>query len=140
MRILAIDFGTKRIGLAISDPLNIIARGVATINRRNQAMDIEDIKKVVDAEGVTRIVVGLPLNMDGSKGPMGEEAERFAYLLRANILDSVVLWDERLSSVQAERVLIAANHRRERRKKEIDRLAAELILQSYLDSLSTTIE
>jgi putative holliday junction resolvase len=140
MRILAIDFGRKKIGLAVSDPMNIIARGVATIIRRNLATDLEEIRKLVDSESIDKIVVGFPLNMDGTKSSMSEEVERFASLLRTSILDAVVLWDERLTSVQAERILIEANHRRERRKKEIDRLAAELILQCYLDSLTTTIE
>lgn len=138
MKILAIDFGKKRIGLAVSDALCISAHGRTTIIRQSNDKDINRIREIVNADQVSRIVMGLPLNMDGTRGPMVEAVEAFAELVRKAIDIDIVFWDERLTSSMADKSLIEASYRREQRKVETDRVAAILILQSYLDYLEQT--
>lgn len=136
MKILGLDIGSKRIGVAVSDALGIIANGLETIQRENENNVIECIKGIVLKEGVNEIVVGLPLNMDGSEGPKAKEAISFSDKLKTTLGISIKLWDERLTTLEAERVMIAANTSRSKRKKKVDKLAAQLILQGYLDSVS----
>ncbi|AIS52334.1 putative holliday junction resolvase [Thermoanaerobacter kivui] len=135
MRVMALDVGDKTIGVAISDPLGTIAQGLTTIKRNSNQKDLERIKEIVNQYKVEIIIVGLPKNMDGSIGPQGQKVLKFADFLKENFEIPVMLWDERLTTVEAERVLIEkANVSRKKRKKVIDKLAAVLILQGYLDS------
>ncbi|MFC1570321.1 Holliday junction resolvase RuvX [Candidatus Omnitrophota bacterium] len=135
MRVLGLDIGTKNIGVAISDESGTIASGRENILRKSDAVAISKICDLVRDFKVDVIVVGLPINMDGTKGPRAEYSEKFAERLRRIVEIEVVLWDERLSTKEAEDVLIDASVRRDKRKKVIDRMAAQLILQGYLDSL-----
>lgn len=134
MRIMGIDFGTKRIGVAMSDELLLTAQGTNSIEVRGMRSDLESIGKLVAENSVAEIVVGLPLNMNGTHSQKTEETLRFVESLRSAVSVPVVTWDERLTSVAAERALLEADMSREKRKKLSDRLAAQFILQGYLDS------
>ena len=135
MTVLGIDYGDRRIGLAISDSTGLIASGLATLERRGPSVDVTDeIRRVCDEHGVERIVVGLPINMDGSHGPRAQTTLEFVERLREAVDVEVETWDERLTSVQADRLMLAADLSRKKRKKRIDRLAAQIMLQSYLDA------
>lgn len=135
-RILAIDFGSRRVGLAVSDPLGLLAHGRETLLYKSRQDLLEQLRAMVEAEEVVEIVIGLPRRMDGSDGEMAEHVRRFAKQLANNVAVPVVLWDERFTSRQAERVLMARGVQFSRRKSEVDRLAAVFILQSYLDNLA----
>ncbi len=137
MRIMGLDLGDKRIGVAVSDPLGLTAQGLESITCRSARDDIKKIKELADKYEVERIVVGYPVNMDGSAGPRAEMAGLFAGRLAKALGLPVELWDERLTTVAAERLLIEANVTRSRRRQVIDRVAASLILQGYLDSQKT---
>lgn len=135
MRTMALDLGSKTIGVAVSDATGLIARGVETIRRQGTNKDIERIEQLVAQEEVDTIVLGYPKNMNGTVGTRAEISEIFAAALRQHFPAlSVRLWDERLSTVAAEKVLIDADLRRSKRKKIIDMMAAVVILQNYLDS------
>lgn len=134
MRILALDVGTKRIGVAMSDELLMTAQGAETIYRKDAGTDMDAIVKLVTDNGVGEVVVGLPLNMDGSEGPKAREVIAFAAELSRVVSVPVKTWDERLTTVQVERVMLEADTSRAKRKKHADKLAAQVILQSYLDS------
>ena len=136
-RILAIDPGRVRIGLAISDPSGMLASGLDTLISKGRRQDLEALVALVREREVAEIVVGCPRNMDGSSGNMTEFAERLAAELGEATGLPVRLWDERLSSAQAERALIQGDVRREDRREKRDRVAAILILQGYLDWRST---
>ena len=131
MRILGIDVGTKRIGLAMSDALGITAQGLFTINVEEEDA-LSKIGEVIAKDDVSEIVVGLPLNMNGSKGPQAIASEAFADNLKEKFHIPVKLWDERMTTMQVERIMIDAGTRRNKRKKKIDKLAAQVMLQSYL--------
>ncbi len=135
MRTLGIDFGDKRIGVAVSDPLGLIASGVATIQKGETfAQDIEELKKVMaQYSGIEEIVVGLPKLMSGAAGVQVEKVLRFVEALKQAVDLKVVTADERLTTKAAERTLIEAGLSREKRKKVIDKSAAAAILQGYLD-------
>lgn len=135
MRIMALDVGTKRIGVAMSDELFLTAQGAETIYRTALGADIEKIKKTAADNSVSEIVVGLPINMNGTYGAKTKEVIEFMDNLAKAVTVPVKTWDERLTTVQAERALLEADVSRAKRKKSIDRLAAQIILQSYLDSL-----
>jgi putative Holliday junction resolvase len=134
MKIMGIDLGDKRVGIAISDPLKITAQGECVLDRKEASL-IDKIKTLCQEEGVSEIVLGLPLNMDGSKGPKAQQAEVFGEILKERINLEVKLWDERLTTVVAERAMLEANTSRKKRKEKIDKIAAQLILQGYLDSI-----
>ena len=134
MRIMALDVGTKRIGVAMSDELFLTAQGADTIYRISLDADLAKIKKVAGDNGVGEIVVGLPINMNGTHGPKAKEAAEFMDSLTKVVTMPVHMWDERLTTVQAQNVLLEADVSRAKRKKSIDKLAAQFILQSYLDS------
>ena len=134
MRIIGLDVGTKRIGVAISDELFLTAQGMDTIQRRSLASDLDRIKNMVKERDVSEIVVGLPLNMDGSYSAKTKEVVEFMDSLSKAVNLPVKTWDERLTTVQAERVLLDADMSRAKRRKVTDKLAAQLILQSYMDS------
>jgi len=133
MRILGIDYGRKRIGFAISDPDGILASPLPIWTRTDIGSDVEHVAQLVHENGVERIVVGLPLNMDGSAGEMVDEVAVFAERLRTRGKIPVVTFDERLTTAEAERVLVQANLSRKKRKGVRDSLAAVLILQGYLE-------
>lgn len=135
MRIMALDVGSKRIGVALSDPLKITAQGLQTFQRTTLPEDIKGLWKLIDEHEVSQLVVGLPKNMDGSIGFKAEEVQQFVADLTAERQIEVIWIDERLTTVSAERVLLEADVSRAKRKKVIDKMAAVVILQSYLDRL-----
>jgi len=134
VRILGLDYGSKRIGVAVSDELEITARGLTTIIRKNQKNDLDEIAKVIRTYTVEKIVIGYPIKLDGSEGIQCEKISRFAKLLEAKLRLPVIKWDETLTTKEAEDILIQAHVRREKRKRVVDKLAATLILQGYLDN------
>jgi putative holliday junction resolvase len=138
MRILALDFGEKNIGVALSDPMGITARGLLTLKRQSIKKDLQGIFDLVEQHDAGLVVMGHPLNMDGSRGPAAEKAEEFARRLRGRLNVVVTLWDERLSTRAAERVLLEGNVSRKGRQDVIDKMAAVVILQGYLDSRKQT--
>ncbi len=132
-KILAVDWGSARLGLAVSDALGLIAQGLETVPRRSDAQALDAIEARARALGVEGVVVGLPLNMDGSDGPSADAARMFARALEERLQVPVHLWDERLTSLAAERMLVGAGVRRRARRGLVDRVAATLILQGFLD-------
>ena len=135
MRIMALDVGSKRIGVALSDPLKITAQGLETFQRTTLEEDIRGLWQLIDQHEVSQLVVGLPKNMDGTIGFKAEEVQQFVADLTAQRSIEVIWVDERLTTVSAERTLLDADVSRAKRKKVIDKMAAVLILQSYLDRL-----
>lgn len=133
-RILALDVGTRRIGLAVSDPLGITAQGLETLQRKNKRTDLEKLAAVIGHYQVRELVVGLPLRMSGAEGVQAEKMTAFAEELRRRFQLPVHLWDERLTSAEAHRILRAAELSIEKRAKAVDRMAAVLILQSFLQA------
>lgn len=133
MRVLGLDIGSKRIGVAVSDELGLTAQGVRTIVRKDLESDLEQITGLVRYYSVQEIVVGVPYNMDGSEGPSALAVREIMDLIAARVNVPVREWDERLSTVAAERALLEADLSRAKRRKVIDKVAAVLILQGYLD-------
>lgn len=134
MRIMAIDVGTKRIGVAFSDPLGIIANPWGFVEAEDTSKAVEKLRQMMKENSVNVLVVGLPINMDGSIGQKAEECKAFAELVRKDLDIKVNFVDERLSSREIEGMLIDSGVRREKRKKINDKLCAALILQKYLDA------
>jgi len=141
-RIVSLDYGLARIGVALSDERKIIAIGSLTIAAEKKAEQTaqkvaSELKKLAETQkfAIEKVVLGLPLKMDGTRGLQADEVAHFAELLKQHLECEVVLWDERLTSVQAERSLREGNLTRKQRAKQVDKVAAVLILQSYLDSL-----
>ena len=132
-RIMGLDVGDKTIGVAVSDLMGLTAQGVKTIKRVGKKKDIEALKEIIKERPVNKIVSGLPKNMNGTLGPQGEKVIKFCELLEEETGIKIEYWDERLSTVAAERTLIQGNVRRENRKGVIDMVAAVIILQGYLD-------
>ncbi|MBU5343101.1 Holliday junction resolvase RuvX [Caldifermentibacillus hisashii] len=139
MRILGLDVGSKTIGVAVSDELGWTAQGLKTIQIQEdeQKSGIPELEEIIREYGIEKIIVGLPKNMNGTIGPRGEISLQFAKLLKNRFSLPVELWDERLTTMAAERILLTADVSRKKRKKVIDKMAASLILQSYLDSLGS---
>ncbi|MCX6009152.1 MAG: Holliday junction resolvase RuvX [Chloroflexi bacterium] len=135
MRTLGLDIGDKRIGVAISDPEEILASPLATITREDDKKAIADIIKLVDQHNVERIVVGLPYSLDGSIGGQANKVMDFAERLSKHTRASMEMWDERLSTVAVERLLRETGNKKARKKARLDAAAAAFILQGYLDSL-----
>ena len=135
MRILALDHGTKRIGVAVSDELKMIATPLEYILAEPFAGFLERLKEILREKEVELILVGMPRNMDGSYGPAALKARDFVAALRDAVAVPIQTWDERLTSAQAQRFLIQGGVRREQRKEKVDKTAAAILLQSYLDSL-----
>ncbi len=134
MRIMGLDVGDVTIGVAVSDEMGIIANGITTIRRKNLEFDFDSLKSIINEKNIKRIVVGLPKNMNNTIGPRGEITLAFADELRKRFDGiEVIMWDERLTTSAAQRTLIEADVSRKNRKKVIDKLAAVLILQNYLD-------
>ena len=130
--------GQRRIGVAVSDALRIIAQARGHIERSSEEQAIREIGEWVAKEGAVEVVVGLPLNMNGSMGPQAEGVMAFKRALEAALSLPVTTWDERLTSRQADNLLVGANLSRKKRKGKIDSLAAQIILQAYLDSRRRT--
>jgi putative Holliday junction resolvase len=136
MRILAIDHGTKRMGIAISDELKMIAQPLEFIPADPFDQFLARLKTILREKEVELILVGMPRNMDGSYGPAAQKVREFVAVLNEAIGMPIKTWDERLTSAQAGRLLVAADVRRDKRKEKVDKMAAAILLQSYLDGLS----
>lgn len=134
MRIMGLDFGERTIGVAVSDALLLTAQGITTIRRSSKELD--ELRKIIEDYEVEKIILGYPKNMNGTLGPRAQETEEFAEILQKEFSLPTELWDERLSTMGAERSLLEADLSRAKRKKVIDKMAAVFILQGYLDRLS----
>jgi putative Holliday junction resolvase len=134
MRVLALDMGERRIGMAMSDPLGITAQRAGTIERGALEETIRRLQDIVIRNEISMVVVGLPLSMDGSRGTSAAGVGRFAEDLTHALTIPVTLWDERLTTAEAERLMRSAGISRKKRAGRLDEVAAQLILQSYLDS------
>lgn len=132
MRILALDVGTKTIGVAVSDELGIAAHGVTTVKRTELKHDLEALRKIIDEYNPSEILVGIPYNFDGTVSKRGKEILKFAEKLKKAFPTPVEFWDESFSTVRAEEVLLEADLSRKKRKKVIDKMAAVFILEDYL--------
>jgi putative Holliday junction resolvase len=133
---MGLDLGSKTIGVAISDELGITGQSLKTLRRASLRSDLAALRELVRDHAVSRIVVGLPLNMDGSEGPMAAGCREFGKVLAADLELPVEYWDERLSTVAAERVLLQGDVSRRKRRLVVDSLAAAIILQGWLDARS----
>ena len=133
MRVLAIDPGTVRLGLALSDPSGTIAQPLSVLKRRTEAEDLKTLAELIKKYQVEQIVVGLPRTMDGRLDAAAQDAQAFGGRVGEASGRPVAYWDERLTTVAAERYLIEQGKRRGRRRQEVDRMAATLLLQGYLD-------
>ena len=133
-RILGLDVGSKTIGLAISDPLGITAQGLETIRRKNKRTDFAQLEKIIEDYSVVEIVVGYPLRLSGAEGTQSEKMQVFAEDLRKKFALPVHLWDERLTSSQANRILREADLSIKKRAGAVDRMAAVLILQNWMEA------
>ncbi|CAI8953464.1 MULTISPECIES: Holliday junction resolvase RuvX [Priestia] len=136
MRVLGLDVGTKTIGVAVSDEMGWTAQGIETIKIADEQMEqsYPRLQQLIDEYSVEKIVVGLPKNMNGTIGPRGEACIEFADNVKEKLNIETMMWDERLSTMAAERVLLSADVSRKKRKKVIDKMAAVMILQGYLNS------
>ncbi|MRR16400.1 MAG: Holliday junction resolvase RuvX [Deltaproteobacteria bacterium] len=138
MRILGLDYGEKRIGAAVCDELGLTAQGLPTLFRKTKKHDLEMLSRWIRDYAVEKIVIGYPLRLDGSEGIQCEKVNRFADWLGKAVSLPVVKWPETMSTKEAEEILIASGVRWQKRKEKVDRLAACLILQSYLDGADKT--
>src|SRR5271169_1646687 len=136
-RVLGLDVGSRRIGMAVSDLLEITAQGLETLQRRNKRQDLAALERVIREYSVREIVVGLPLRMSGAEGTQSEKMQGFAEELRKRFRLPVHLWDERLTSAEANRLLRETDLSIEKRAKAVDRMAAVLILQGWMESRSS---
>jgi putative holliday junction resolvase len=134
MRTLGLDVGTKTIGVAVSDGLGLTAQALTTVRRTHLKADLAALVRLAREHEVSRIVVGLPLNMNGTEGPRAESSRKFAEAAGQALEVPVEFWDERLSTVAAERTLLEADLTREKRRQVIDQMAAQFILQGWLDA------
>lgn len=135
MRILALDHGTVRIGVAISDELKMIAQPLEFIPAEPFDRFVDRLKQIMAEKPVELIILGMPRNMDGSYGPAAQKVQEFLARLKEQVTVPIRTLDERLTSVQANRLLIQADVRRDKRKQTVDKMAAAILLQSYLDSI-----
>jgi len=133
MRILGLDYGEKRLGLAISDEMGITAQGLPTLTRKGLEKDLAALEKVIRQFGVDRIVIGYPLRLNGTEGIQCEKVNRFAGILEKRFSIPILKWDETLTTSQAEEILTEVRVSRKKRKAVVDKLAAMIILQDYLD-------
>jgi putative Holliday junction resolvase len=131
---MGLDVGTKTVGVAVSDALGITAQGVTTVRRTNMKADLSALTGLIAEHEVTRIVVGLPLNMDATEGPRAKASRAFGAVLEKATGLPIEYQDERLTTVAAERVLLEADLSRQKRRQVIDQVAAQLILQGWLDA------
>jgi putative Holliday junction resolvase len=135
MRILALDHGTKRIGIAVSDETRTIAQPLEFIPAEPFVDFLVRLKRLLLEKEIDLILIGLPRNMDGSYGPAAQKVETFAGVLKTAITVPIKMWDERLTSAQANKILIQGKVRRDKRKEKVDKMAAAILLQSYLDGI-----
>lgn len=135
MRILGIDYGDARIGLAVCDDMQVLASPVGTIKSQSMRKNIDAVAQIADREGAELIVVGLPLNMDGSEGERANKTRAFGRVLEKVSGKQVVYMDERLTSVQADEIMDEALVKKSKRKNLVDTIAAQIILQSYIDAV-----
>ncbi|MBR5914374.1 MAG: Holliday junction resolvase RuvX [Selenomonadaceae bacterium] len=136
VRCLSLDVGDKTVGIAVSDPLGFTAQGVKTIQRTSNKNDVKEIGDLISEYEIDKLIIGLPKNMNGTEGERCEIVRKFAAKISVAYPDvEQIFWDERLSTVAAEKSLIAADVSRKKRKKVIDKMAAVYILQGYLDSV-----
>ena len=135
MRILALDHGTKRVGVAVSDETKTIAQPLEFILAEPFADFLDRLKQLLREKEVDLILIGMPRNMDGSFGPAAQKVEAFVAVLRSAVTVPIKTWDERLTSAQANRILVQASVRRDKRKEKVDKMAAAILLQSYLDGI-----
>ena len=133
MRVLGLDVGDVRIGIAVSDPTALVALAYKTLVRTSKWKDVEEVRSIIEDLKVDRVVVGLPKNMNNTLGPQGKKVQKFVNALKHNYPLDLVYIDERLTTVSAERILIEADVSRKNRKKVVDQVAATYILQQYLD-------
>jgi putative holliday junction resolvase len=138
VRILSLDVGQKRIGVAVSDPLGITAQGVGVITRNNTEEDINAVKEYVDEYNAGSIVIGMPINMDGTKGDSAKKVTEFVEAVSSGLNIPVATYDERLSTKESEKFLISSDVSRKKRKGVIDKIAAQLILESYLQRMKNS--
>lgn len=139
MRIMGLDFGSKTVGVAISDPLGITAQGIEIVRRTQEnklRKTLARIEALIDEYQVEKIVLGYPKNMNNTLGDRAEKTEEFAEMLKRRTGLEIIMWDERLSTVEAQRTMMDAGVRREDRDKYVDKIAATIILQGYLGSIS----
>ena len=136
MRILALDHGTKRIGIALSDELKMIAQPLEFVAAEPFLEFVTRVKEIIREKEVELILIGMPRNMDGSYGPAALKVQEFIAVLKDLVAIPIKTWDERLTSAQAQRFLIEGGVRRQERKQKVDKMAASILLQSYLDSLT----
>lgn len=139
MRVMALDVGHKRIGVALSDPGQVLASSLQVIERKGRQRNVAAVIQLVREHGVGKIIVGYPRSLDGTVGQQAEVVERYAALLEKELRDSsldvpVILWDERLSTVTADRLMTEAGRKSRERRERIDAVAAAVILQDYLDA------
>ena len=134
MRAMGLDVGTKTVGVAVADELGFTAQGITTVRRTGLKADLEALRKIATEYQVTHAVIGLPLNMDGSEGPRAQASRDFARQVEERLGLSTELWDKRLTTVAAERVLLEGDVSRQKRRQVIDQVAASLILQGWLDA------
>ena len=135
MRILAVDYGERRTGLAVTDELGITAQGLDTVQVNNESEILERVARVAREKGVEKIVVGLPVNMNGSESEKSKKVREFGLLLGKHTSLPVVFWDERMTTLQAKRVMNELGEKTYNKKHKIDRIAATLILQEFLKTL-----
>ena len=134
MRVLAVDHGTKRMGIALSDELGMIAHPLEFIPAEPFSGFMDRLNQIIQEKQVGLILVGMPRNMDGSYGPAAQKVQQFVAVLKETLVTPIKTWDERLTSAQANRLLIQADVRRQQRKEKVDKAAAAILLQSYLDN------
>ena len=137
-RSFGLDVGSKTVGVAVSDPLGVTAQPVTTLRRTNLRADLTELRRLAEHHGVEHAVVGLPLNMDGTEGPSAAEARRFGDAVARTLGIPVEYWDERLTTAAANRALLEADVSRAKRRSVVDRVAAALILQGWLDARQAT--
>jgi putative Holliday junction resolvase len=134
MRIMALDMGEKRIGVALSDELLLTAQGLCVVDSKGTEKDLVQIGELIKEKGVTHLLLGLPRNMNGTQGPMAEKVREFGNRLSVTHPQiPVEYWDERLTTTAAQRMLVDADMSRNRRRQVVDKIAAVLILQGYMD-------
>ncbi|WP_421380047.1 Holliday junction resolvase RuvX [Bacillus salacetis] len=136
MRVMGLDVGSKTVGVAVSDAMGWTAQGVETIsiNEEQSQFGLQRVEELIKEYEVDKVVIGFPKNMNNTVGPRGEASQKYAKLLEDKLGVSTILWDERLTTMAAERILLEADVSRKKRKKVIDKMAAAFILQGYLDS------
>ncbi|MBE5959295.1 MAG: Holliday junction resolvase RuvX [Lachnospiraceae bacterium] len=141
MRIIGLDFGSKTVGVAVSDPLGITAQGLEIVRRQSEnklRKTLARIEQIIEEYQVEKIVLGYPKNMNNTLGDRVAKTEEFAEMLKRRTGLEIIMWDERLTTVEAQRTMMEAGVRREDRDQYVDKIAATIILQGYLDSISNT--